>query len=140
MTNATWSVLALVTALGTPALTMKVTYDPAARGPYGPQDAVWSRPLCDASRAEGVTPPRLKHKPAPERRHPATEASLSRPFLAEFTISAEGRVTEAHVLQSVSEEDDAMWLRQLEGSIYEPATLKGTPVAVCRSLRAQSLP
>lgn len=122
---------------------MKVTYHVEARRPYKPDESVWTgEPPCSQFPAAGqgplrltsdspVTPPHLRSKKKADYSHLTSKTRLFAPFLAECTISAEGRVSEVRVLRSVSDEFDRLVLSELESSTYTPATFKGQAIPVC---------
>jgi len=131
---------------------MKVTYHPEARRPYDPAEpAGTGDPPCSRFPTSGVgtlrytrdgliEAPRLRSK---KKGDVSVLTSKTRPFstfLAECIISTEGHVTEVRVLRGVSDEFDHLILAELGSSVYEPATLDGTPVSVCYLLTARPHP
>jgi len=87
-----------------------------------------------------VTPPQLRSRKRADYRRLTAKTRLFAPFLAECTVSAEGRVSEVRVLRSVSDEFDRLVLSELESSVYTPATLKGEPIPVCLTYTARPHP
>lgn len=134
----------------TPDYRMSVTYHPDARRAYKPTEPMWrGDPPCGRFPTSGsgtlrltgaITEPKLKHKQKSDYSHLTPKTRPFSPFFAEFTISMEGRVTEVRVLRSVSEEFDRLVLRELETSVYRPATLEGVPVPVCATILARPHP
>jgi hypothetical protein len=129
---------------------MKVIYHADARRPYDPNEPAWSGPPpCSGFPTSGAgtlqinaasTPPKLKRKTPGDYSRLTARTRAFTSFLAEYTISAQGRVVEVRVLRAVSEEFDRIVLGELETSVYEPATLNGAPVSVCATLLARPHP
>jgi len=131
---------------------MKVIYHPKARRPYKPDEPIWSgEPPCSRFPTAGqgplrltgdssVTPPQLRSRKKADYSHLTSKTRLFAPFVAECTISAEGRVSEVRVLRYVSDEFDRLVLSELESSLYTPAAFKEAPIPVCLTYTARPHP
>jgi len=133
-----------------PASSMTVMYHPDAKRPYEPTEPMWSGgPPCSQFPSTGsgtlrltrsMTPPKLLRKTKADYSRLGPKTRLFAPFLAEYTVSTEGKVTQVRVLRSVSDEFDALVLGELRSSVYDPAKLEGIPVTTCATLVARPHP
>ena len=131
---------------------MQVTYHPKAKAPYNPREPMWSgEPPCSQFPTSGegtlrvgddssIKPPKLRHRKTGDYSTLTSKTRLFAPFVAEYTISAQGRVSSVRVLRSVSDEFDRLILAELASSSWTPATLKGVPVAACVAFTARPHP
>jgi hypothetical protein len=135
-------------AFGTGDYGFVLSYHPTAKRERKPTEPFWAgEPPCGntASPSPGpgakkfVQPKLLKQASADLSKLTAKTRAFV-PFLAEVTISAEGRVSAVRILRSSSAEFDAVVLRQLGSQVYEPARLDERAVATCMVYTARPHP
>lgn len=135
-----------------PAPQMHVTYHPKAKAPYDPEEPMWTgEPPCSQYPTSGqgtlqaggdspVTPPRLAYRKQSDYSKLSSKTRPFAPFIAECTVSAEGRLGSVRVLRSVSDEFDRLILAELASTRWTPATLNGARVAACLAFTARPHP